>query len=95
MLTVASSRASEVRLTTSQSAECKDYLWHKVMDKPESNKSQTTLRARYKQLSTGKKVIIIVFLIWLIQAFPKWIVAVTADGELSAKIMKIFITPGY
>jgi hypothetical protein len=32
-------------------------------------------------------------MIWLAQALPKWTVAVTADGELSAEIMKVFITP--
>ncbi len=64
------------------------------MVKPEFNNKSSGLYARYKQLSTSKKVIIIVFLIWLIQALPKWTVAITADGELSAKIMKIFVTPG-
>ncbi len=51
------------------------------------------LYQRYKRLSTSKKVILIVFLIWLAQALPKWTAAITADGELSAKIMRIFITP--
>ena len=64
------------------------------MVKPESNKNSSGLYARYQKLSTSKKVIVIVFLIWLIQALPKWTVAITADGELSAKIMKIFIKPG-
>jgi hypothetical protein len=35
----------------------------------------------------------VVFLIWLAQAIPKWTAAVTADGELSARIMKVFVTP--
>ena len=52
-----------------------------------------SLHERYKRLSTSKKVILIVFVIWFIQALPKWTVAITADGELSAKIMRIFITP--
>ena len=51
------------------------------------------LYQRYKKLSTSKKVILIVFIIWFIQAIPKWTLALTADGELSAKIMRIFITP--
>ena len=51
------------------------------------------LYQRYKRLPTSKKVILIVFIIWLAQALPKWIAAVTADGELSAKIMRVFITP--
>lgn len=48
---------------------------------------------RFKRLPTSKKVIIVVFLIWLAQAIPKWSAAITADGELSAKIMKVFVTP--
>ena len=51
------------------------------------------LWTRYQQLSPSKKFIIAVFMIWLVQAIPKWTVAVTADGELSAQIMKMFITP--
>ena len=57
--------------------------------RPES----TGLYQRYKRLPTSKKVILIVFLIWLAQALPKWTAAITADGELSAKIMRFFITP--
>jgi len=51
------------------------------------------LYQRYKRLPTSKKVILIVFIIWFVQALPKWTVAITANGELSAKIMRIFITP--
>jgi len=51
------------------------------------------LYQRYKTLPTSKKVILIVFIIWLAQALPKWTAAITADGELSAKIMRIFVTP--
>lgn len=51
------------------------------------------LYQRYKRLSTSKKVILIVFIIWLAQAIPKWTAAIMADGELSAKIMRFFITP--
>jgi hypothetical protein len=57
------------------------------------NQKQSVYFGWFKKMSTGKKVILIVFIIWLIQAIPKWTVAITADGELSAKIMKIFITP--
>lgn len=64
------------------------------MDDPEQKKQPVGLSQRFKNLSTSKKVIILVFVIWLIQALPKWTVAITADGELSAKIMKIFIDPG-
>ena len=51
------------------------------------------LYQRYKRLPTSKKAILIVFIIWFMQAVPKWTVAITADGELSAKIMRVFITP--
>ena len=55
--------------------------------------TSTGLCQRYKKLSTSKKVILIVFIIWFVQALPKWTAAITADGELSAKIMRVFITP--
>jgi hypothetical protein len=58
-------------------------------------KQHASLRERYRALPRGKKVILIVFLIWLAQALPKWTAAITADGELSAKIMKRFVTPRY
>lgn len=60
---------------------------------PEPDKQHTGLYGRYKRLSRSKRVILIVFLIWLAQALPKWTAAITADGELSAKIMKVFVTP--
>jgi hypothetical protein len=47
----------------------------------------------FSRLPIGKKVILIVFLIWLVQAVPKWSVAIMADGEMSASIVKFFITP--
>ena len=62
-----------------------------VEQKPDSSLAQ--LYARYQKLSTSKKVILIVFLIWLAQAFPKWTAAIGADDEMSADIMRIFITP--
>jgi len=51
------------------------------------------LQERFRHYSRGKKIILVVFLIWLAQALPKWTAAITADGELSAKIMKMFVTP--
>ena len=48
---------------------------------------------RFRKLPKSKKVILVVFLIWLAQALPKWTAAIIADGELSAKIMKVFVTP--
>jgi hypothetical protein len=56
-------------------------------------KQHEGLYDRYKKLSKGKKAILIVLLIWLAQALPKWTAAITADGELSARIMKVFIAP--
>ena len=53
----------------------------------------TGLYQCYKRLSTSKRVILIVFIIWLIQALPKWAVVIMADGETSAKIMRYFYTP--
>ena len=46
-------------------------------------------------LSRGKKLVLMVFIIWAAQAIPKWTLAVTADGETSAKIIGFFITPRY
>ena len=47
----------------------------------------------FRRLSRSKKVILIVFLIWFAQAAPKWTLAITADGELAGRIMKLFVTP--
>jgi hypothetical protein len=63
------------------------------MVKTKPDKQHTGLYGRYKKLSVGKKTILVVLLIWLAQALPKWTAAITADGELSAKIMKVFVTP--
>ena len=59
----------------------------------EPDKQHASLYERFRKLPKGKKVILIVFMIWLAQALPKWTAAITADGELSAKIMKVFVTP--
>ena len=37
------------------------------------------LYQRYKRLPTSKKVILIVFIIWFVQALPKWTIAITAE----------------
>jgi hypothetical protein len=63
------------------------------MVEPNSGKQYSGLRAWFNRLSTSKKVILVVFLIWLAQAIPKWTAAITASDELSARIMKVFITP--
>ncbi|MGB5300749.1 MAG: hypothetical protein WBM52_04420 [Thiogranum sp.] len=60
---------------------------------PEPDKQHESLYERFRKLPKSKKVILIVFLIWLAQALPKWTAAITADGEMSAKIMKLFVTP--
>ena len=59
----------------------------------EPDKQPVGLYERFKRLPKSKKVILLVFVIWLAQALPKWTAAITADGELSAKIMKVFVTP--
>lgn len=48
---------------------------------------------RYRALSRGRKIIVIVFLVWAVQAVPKWSAAILADGETAAAIMAVFITP--
>ncbi len=57
------------------------------------DKQHAGLYERFRKLPKSKKVILVVFLIWLAQALPKWTAAIIADGELSAKIMKVFVTP--
>jgi hypothetical protein len=63
------------------------------MVEPRTDKRPSGLRAWFNNLPTSKKVILVVFLIWLAQAIPKWTAAITASDELSARIMKVFITP--
>ena len=41
----------------------------------------------------GRKLVLIVFIIWAAQAIPKWSAAIMADDETSAKIIGYFITP--
>ncbi len=49
--------------------------------------------AQLSAISRGKKMVLIVFLIWAAQAIPKWSAAIMADDETSSKIIEIFITP--
>lgn len=51
------------------------------------------LLERFQAMSRGKKIVLVVFLIWAAQAIPKWTAAIVADGETSAAIMTFFITP--
>ena len=44
-------------------------------------------------ISRGKKIVLVVFIIWVAQAIPKWTAAIVADDETSAKIVGFFITP--
>jgi len=63
------------------------------MTKYQGQKQPSSLYQRYKALSASKRVILVVFIIWFIQAVPKWSAAILADDELSSKIMEVFITP--
>ena len=63
------------------------------MSAQKSDKPQGGICKWFRELSTSKKAILIVMSIWAAQAVPKWTMAITADGQLSAKIMKVFITP--
>jgi len=63
-----------------------------VSDHTEDGVAQE-LRERLAAMSRGKKIVLIVFIIWAIQAIPKWTAAIVADGETSAAIMTFFITP--
>lgn len=48
---------------------------------------------RFRSMSRGRRIILTVFVIWAIQAIPKWTAAIMADGETSAAIMTFFVTP--
>ncbi len=54
---------------------------------------QPELLERIQSMSRGKKIVLAVFVIWAVQAIPKWTAAIVADGETSAAIMTFFITP--
>lgn len=57
------------------------------------DKPSAELLDRLQAMSRGKKIVLVVFIIWAVQAVPKWTAAIVADGETSAAIMKLFITP--
>jgi hypothetical protein len=59
----------------------------------EKQKAPPELAERLAAMSRGRKIVLIVFIIWLVQAIPKWTAAIMADGETSAAIMTFFITP--
>ncbi|MBR0567097.1 hypothetical protein J5J83_13320 [Azoarcus sp. L1K30] len=51
------------------------------------------LLERIQAMSRGRKIVLAVFVIWAMQAIPKWTAAIMADGETSATIMRYFVTP--
>jgi hypothetical protein len=63
------------------------------MDDPGKNQPSQEMLERLAAMSRGKKIVLVVFIIWAIQAIPKWTAAIIADGETSAAIMTFFITP--
>lgn len=63
------------------------------MGAPSKDDPPSELAERLAAMSRGKKIVLIVFIIWAIQAIPKWTMAILADGETSAAIMTFFITP--
>jgi hypothetical protein len=63
------------------------------MDDEAKGRASGELRDRLAAMSRGRKIVLIVFIIWAIQAIPKWTAAIVADGETSAAIMRFFIEP--
>jgi hypothetical protein len=63
------------------------------MSQDDPNRPDNELLERLQAMSRGKKIVLVVFVIWAIQAIPKWTAAIVADGETSARIMKLFVTP--
>jgi preprotein translocase subunit YajC len=64
-----------------------------TVDQDPDQRNSQEMRERFAAMSRGKKIVLIVFIIWAIQAIPKWTAAIVADGETSAAIMTFFITP--
>lgn len=63
------------------------------MDRQDKHRPSQEMLDRFAAMSRGRKIVLIVFIIWAVQAVPKWTAAIVADGETSAAIMKFFITP--
>ena len=55
--------------------------------------SRSELLERIQAMSRGRKIVLAVFIIWAVQAIPKWTAAILADGETSAAIMSYFVPP--
>jgi len=56
-------------------------------------KKVARLHLWYMKLSLGNKVITGSFLVWLIQAIPKWGFVFLGDGEMAASMMTLLVTP--
>lgn len=54
--------------------------------------NKTTINSS-SSFKLGKKLVLYVFIIWAVQAIPKWSAAIMADDETSAKIIGLFVTP--
>ena len=65
----------------------------KPLHDTEDGDRSAELMDRFAAMSRGKKIVLVVFIIWAVQAIPKWTAAIMADGETSAAIMKFFIEP--
>ena len=63
------------------------------MDDEPKDRAPGELRERLNAMSRGRKIVLVVFIIWAVQAVPKWTAAIVADGETSAAIMRFFIEP--
>lgn len=63
------------------------------MEKTQKREPSPEMLERLAAMSRGRKIVLVVFIIWAIQAIPKWTAAIVADGETSAAIMTFFITP--
>jgi hypothetical protein len=49
---------------------------------------------KFLGLSKAKRFLVAVFVVWFLQAVPKWAAVIFASDELSSQIMQMFITPG-
>lgn len=63
------------------------------MKKPPNDDAAPELAERLRAMSRGRRIVLAVFVIWAVQAIPKWIFAIAADGETSAAIMRFFVAP--
>ena len=64
-----------------------------MTEEPAKQEPAPELLERLQAMSRGRKIVLAVFIIWAVQAIPKWTAAIIADGETSAAIMRFFVTP--